>query len=132
MRNAAAPWSVGAVTWRVALVAAIAINLYSMYAPRVPGPSTSLRLDLVGHAASFAALAFTGLLAGLKARWWLPLVALNAVASELIQGFLLPDRSGDLIDLAADALGIVVGWLAARWLITRLTERAHEPRADGV
>ena len=102
--------------WKVALVAAVAVNLYSMYAPRVPGPSSSLRLDLVGHALSFAALTLTGLMAGLNARWWLPLVALNALASELIQGFFLTNRSGDGGDLMADAVGITLGWLVARWL----------------
>ena len=134
MKNAASPWAPGALIWRVALVAAIAVNLYSMYAPRVPGPSTSLRLDLVGHALSFAALTLTGLMAGLNARWWLPLVALNALASELIQGFFLTNRSGDGGDLMADAVGITLGWLVARWLAARwqsLTARSRGPHADG-
>ena len=134
MKNSAASWSPGAVIWKVALVAAVAVNLYSMYAPRVPGPSSSLRLDLVGHAVSFAALTLTGLMAGARARWWIPVVALNALASELIQGFLLPNRSGDGVDLMADAVGITLGWLVARWLAARwqsLTARSRGPHADG-
>lgn len=134
MTNPAAAWRRGSLLWRIALIAALVVNLYAMYAPRVAGPSTSIRLDLVGHAFSFAALTFTGLMAGLNARWLVPLVALNAVASELIQGFLLPNRTGDVTDLMADAVGIVLGWLAARWLITRsqaITAQRREPRADG-
>ncbi|PWD52645.1 VanZ family protein [Serinibacter arcticus] len=98
-----------------------------MYAPSVPGPPSSLRLDLLGHVATFAALTFTGLLAGVPARWLLVGVAINAVASEVVQHWLLPDRSGDVTDLAADAVGIVLGWWAYRWW--RLRERRMAERA---
>jgi VanZ family protein len=102
---------------RLLLALALAVNLVTMYAPSLPAqvePAVDLRLDLVGHAASFAALTFTGLLAGVPRRLLVALVAANAIASELIQHLLLPRRTGDVTDLAADAVGIVLGLLA--WL----------------
>ena len=114
--------------WRIGLfIAALALNLWTMYAPSVPGPPSNVRLDLIGHAATFATLTFTGLLAGIRPRLLLPLVAANAVASELIQHFLLPARSGDITDLAADAVGIALGWAVfAQWQRVREQRvRAH-------
>lgn len=110
--------------------AAVAVNLWTMYAPSVPGPPSNLRLDLLGHAATFAALTFTGALAGIAPRVLLPLVALNAVGSELVQHLLLPDRTGDVADLVADAVGIALGWAAfAAW--GRVRERRRGRLADG-
>ncbi len=116
---------------RLLLAGALVVNLVTMYAPRLPAqiePAFDLRLDLVGHAASFAALTFTGLLAGVPRRLLLALVALNAVASETIQHLLLPGRSGDVADLAADVVGIALGLLAWRaW--ERFRARRRAPRA---
>lgn len=114
---------------RLLLAGALALNLVTMYAPSLPAqvePAVDLRLDLLGHAASFAALTFTGLLAGVPRRLLLVLVALNAVASELIQHLLLPRRTGDVTDLAADAVGIALGLLAWRtWERFRARRRAR-------
>lgn len=117
---------------------ALVLNLVFMYAPRVPGPPGGMRLDLLGHAATFAALTFTGLLARVPARWLLGGVAANAVVSEVVQQLWLPDRTGDPTDLAADAVGIALGYLTWR-VLTRRAERrrppteagGHAPRADG-
>lgn len=117
------------LSWAL-FAAALAVNLVTMYAPSVPGPTSTLRLDLVGHALSFAALTFTGLLAGIPPRVLLALVVANAVASELVQHLLLPDRTGDVTDLMADGVGIVAGWFAHRtWRGVR--ERRPARPADG-
>jgi VanZ family protein len=47
----------------------------------------------------------------------LGLVAAYAVVSELIQGFALPGRSGDPLDVVADLAGVAAGWLLARRLL---------------
>ncbi|HCX83604.1 MAG TPA: VanZ family protein [Micrococcales bacterium] len=112
--------------WAVAFVLALAVNLWVLYAPRVPGPPGGLRLDLLGHAATFAALTATGLLAGIPTRLLLAAVALNAVVSELVQHFFLPHRSGDVTDLAADVVGIALGVLLHRWFTARAS---RPPRA---
>lgn len=72
--------------------------------------------DKVVHLALFALLAFT-------TRWrfgpvvtGLAAVAAYAVASELVQGALLRERSGDVYDVVADLVGVALGWVAARRL----------------
>ena len=71
-------------------------------------------LDKVVHLATFAALAFTGLRVGLAARWWLPLLVVHAVTSEIVQDRLLSRRSGDPLDVLADLAGVLAGTLLAR------------------
>ena len=113
--------------WRIAAALALAINLWFMYAPRVPGPGGGLRLDLVGHAFTFAALTFTALMARVPPAWVLALAALNAVASETVQALFLVNRSGDWTDLAADAVGITLGYLLWR-RVSRDGEPARHDR----
>jgi VanZ family protein len=85
-----------------------------LFWPTVPGPPLFPYADKVIHFLLFAALAWTGARAGL------PVVAvaigLTAYASlsEVIQGALLPGRSGSWSDLAADLLGVALGLIAAR------------------
>ena len=75
------------------------------------GPSLFDGSDKLAHVGIFLLLALT-------TRWrfgrGLALVAAYAVASELAQGYLLPDRSGDAWDVLADLVGAGLGWLAAR------------------
>jgi VanZ family protein len=80
-------------------------------APSVPG------LDKAVHLALFAFLAGT-------TRWRfgadlrpLGAVAGYALASEVLQGALLRDRSGDPYDVVADVLGAVLGWVVAQQLL---------------
>ena len=112
--------------WWVLFLVAAAANLYMLYAPVVPGPPGGLRLDLVAHFGSFAAVTLTGLRAGLDPRWFLPVVSANAVLSEILQGTLLPNRSGDWTDVAADLLGVLVGALLAAALARRSARTAAE------
>lgn len=85
-----------------------------LFAPTQGGPQLFDGADKVVHLALFAALAGT-------ARWRFgggPLVLLAVAAyapvSELVQGALLPDRSGDPYDVLADLVGVALGWRAAR------------------
>ncbi|MEZ5114993.1 MAG: hypothetical protein R2737_01885 [Candidatus Nanopelagicales bacterium] len=88
----------------------------ALYWPSVPGPQTDLPLDKAVHLALFAGVAFLGTWAGVPTMWLGALLLLQAVASEVVQARLLDRRGGDLLDLAADVLGIALGLLAARAL----------------
>lgn len=91
-----------------------ALSLVLLFSPQQPGEPPFQDADKVVHYLLFAALAGT-------ARWrfgprgrvlWA--VFAYAAASELVQGALLPGRSGDVVDLLADAAGAALGWLLAR------------------
>jgi hypothetical protein len=71
-------------------------------------------LDKIAHAVAFAAVAWTGLRAGVPARWLLPALVLHALVSEMVQGELLARRSGDPADVLADLLGTLAGALLAQ------------------
>lgn len=92
------------------------LQLYGLYAPRQAGPDTGLPYaDKVGHFLIFAAVAYLGLRVGVPARWLLAALVLNAIGSEFIQHYLLPQRSGDPFDALADLLGVAAGtWLGIR------------------
>lgn len=105
----------------VALVLALLVQLAVLYAPSVPPvPGTQTPgLDKVVHAAVFAAVTAAALAAGLAL---VPVVAVglaHAVVSELLQHLALPGRSGDPLDVLADAVGVVLGAWLARVLIRR-------------
>lgn len=104
--------------WRVALVLLVALHVAILYAPDTGGAPAFPGADKIVHVATFASVALAGLRAGLSARWWLPVVAAHAVVSELVQHWVLPHRSGDPADVAADLVGVGVGILA-RWLLGR-------------
>ena len=70
--------------------------------------------DKVVHAGLFLLLTATAALRfGAGARV-LVLALAYAVASELVQAGLLAERSGDVRDLLADAVGAVAGWVLVR------------------
>lgn len=68
--------------------------------------------DKLVHALLFGALAVTTRWRFGPALTGLALVAAYAVLSELVQGALLPSRSGDAYDVVADGLGAIAGWVA--------------------
>jgi hypothetical protein len=111
---------------RAAFVLAVAVNLAVLYWPGSVGGGGVPYADKVVHVLVFAAVAWTGLRAGIPARWLLPLLALHAVTSELVQDRLLAQRSGDPADVVADLAGALAGTLLARasWRY----ERAAPPR----
>jgi hypothetical protein len=102
--------------WRIAFVAAVALQLYGVYAPREAGPHIGIpQIDKVAHCFLFAAVAFTGLKVGVPARWLLGALVANAVVSEVVQHWLLPQRDGDPFDALADLAGVALGAWAASW-----------------
>ena len=99
-------------------VAVVLLSLVVLFVPRTPSEQGIPHLDKVVHAALFAALAastrwrFGPHLAGLIT------VLAYAAASELVQQHWLAKRDGDVRDLAADAVGALLGWLLARRLLS--------------
>ena len=131
----------GGRAWQVALAVAVAVHLVILYWPRTAGPTGVTGLDKLVHAATFGSVAYLGLRVGLRARWWVPLLCIHAVVSELVQGLFLPHRSGDWHDVVADLVGVglaVVAWLAgnrsarASWAGDGTgSGDAHRPAAGG-
>lgn len=107
--------------WWAGFVLACLLHLYGLYSPRQAGPETGIPdADKLAHLFLFASVAFLGLRVGIPARWLLGVLVANAVVSELVQHFLLPDRSGDPFDSLADLVGVAVGaWLGFRVLRTK-------------
>jgi hypothetical protein len=124
---------------RVLFAVAVCVNLAVLYWPRSVDPSGGpLPLDKVAHVLVFGAVAWAGLRAGWRARLLLPLLALHAVASEVVQARLLSARSGDPADVVADLAGVLAGTLLAQasWLHERAAlgtpgDRARRPAAGG-
>lgn len=104
--------------WRVAFAGAVVVNLALLYWPQGVSGGGFLppQSDKVVHLLAFAAVALTGVGAGIA---WRPLAAVlvvHAVTSEVAQARLLPARSGDPADVVADLAGILAGTLVAtRW-----------------
>ena len=110
--------------WRIAFVVAVVLQLYGVYAPREAGPHVGIpQIDKVAHCFLFAAVAFTGLKVGVPARWLLGALVANAVVSELVQHWLLPQRDGDPFDALADAAGVALGVWLARYRPSRVARR---------
>ena len=101
--------------WTVAFGCAVIVQCWALYTPSPPPSGSGLPLDKLVHFALFAGVGLLGVLAGLPARWLLLGLALQAVASEVIQAAWLSRRGGDVFDLVADLLGAAAGvWLGLR------------------
>lgn len=101
------------MTRRTALFAAVAVGqLVVLYAPRAPSIGGAPGLDKLVHVTLFAVVVATGLRSSAP-RWLVVVVSVvQAPVSEVLQAVLLPDRSGDVLDLVADLAGCAIGWLA--------------------
>ena len=98
--------------WRLLFVAAVLVQLVVVYAPSAPSTGELHGIDKVVHAGVFAAPVVAGLMAGLRPRWVVLLLALHAPLSELAQHVALPHRDGDVGDALADLLGVALGLAA--------------------
>jgi VanZ family protein len=103
---------------RVPFAAVVLLSLWALFSPGSTVPAGPPYSDKLVHTLLFAALAVTGLRAGLRP---IPLVlglTAYAAASELLQAILPIHRDGDLADAAVDVLGVALGVA-----LTRLTHR---------
>jgi hypothetical protein len=101
--------------WLAAFLVAIAVQCVLLYIPRTPSVDSGLPIDKVVHVAMFAAVAATGVRAGVDVRILVVALVAQAVLSEVIQWALLPGRGGDPVDAMADLAGIAVGVALGRW-----------------
>ena len=85
--------------------AVLVVQLVLLYWPRAVQPGGGLPWDKIVHALIFGLVVFTGVRAGLPLRAWLAVTLAHAAGSELLQHWLLPNRSGDVWDAVADAVG---------------------------
>ncbi len=85
------------------------VQLYAVYWPREPARTTFRMEDKLAHALVFAAPVAVAVAFRLSPRVLVPVVALNAVVSELVQGFFLTGRDGDVWDVTADLVGVALG-----------------------
>jgi VanZ family protein len=84
-----------------------------------------LHSDKIAHVLYFALLWLLARRAGFASGWLLALVLLAyGVSIEVAQHLAPTKRSASLIDIAADSLGIAVGW----WLAQRFPALAGQPQ----
>jgi|TARA_B110000902_G_scaffold144532_1_gene166709 VanZ family protein len=90
------------------------------------------QIDVLIHASYYFALTITGFYI-LQHKKINPLLLITllfsfSVVLELLQ-FFIPKRSIDLMDIASNAIGLVLGWLTYRWL---LKNKLNLKNTDGV
>lgn len=105
---------------------AVLVQLVVLYAPHVPGAEPFPNADKVVHLLLFLVPTLLGLAAGLAPRTLVALLAAHAVVSEVVQGTLLPDRSGDPLDVLADLTGVAVATLL--WALGRRRRASGDAR----
>lgn len=93
----------------MAFVGLVVVQLLAVYWPRVDVQGPVTWTDKVVHVLLFLLPTVAGLVAGLRPSWVVGLIALHAPVSELVQHFVLPNRSGDVWDAVADLSGVVLG-----------------------
>jgi VanZ family protein len=101
----------------VAFAVTVALSLYVLFWPSPAGSGVTFPgADKLVHAGLFLLLAGTARLRFGARRQILVAVLGYGALSEVVQAELLLGRTGDLLDLAADAAGAAAGWwLAHRW-----------------
>ena len=95
--------------------ACLAVFLYGMFRPESP-PELFEQSDKALHLLAFGALALTSRLAFPRLPGWLLWSTLLALAPllEWLQKYLQPARQFSELDIAANLLGVALGWLG--WL----------------
>ena len=90
---------------------------------------TFTRVEVLMNVVIIAPLVFLCSMVWPRLSWqqWAAYGFLGAIAVELIQGILLPDRSASLTDIVANGTGAVVGALLRSWLVPS-TPDAEGPR----
>lgn len=101
-----------------AFVLAVLVQFVVLYAPQAPGVEPFPNADKVVHLLVFLGPTLLGLASGLGRRVVVGALAAQAVVSELVQGLVLPARSGDPLDAAVDLVGVALAALVW-WLVRR-------------
>ena len=111
------------------LMVVIAGHLAALYWPVVTVSGPVSWTDKAVHVLLFAAPVLAA--AAVLRRWRGPAVvlAVHAPLSEWIQHALLPHRSGDPLDVAADIAGVALGAALARWWGSRRGWSGASPRS---
>lgn len=113
--------------WRALGRALIVVMLTLTLVPAPPVVGAVPLGDKIGHVLGFAALMFwyAQIYAGARDRLRCALAGVAfGLAIELLQA-LTPYRSAEFADLVADALGVGLGWLAARGPLGDLFSRVE-------
>ena len=98
-----------------ALAAVVLLSLYVLFWPSPAGGGVTVPgADKAVHAGLFLLLAGAAALRFGAVPVVLAVVLAYAVGSEVVQGLLLAERSGDVWDVLADAVGAVAGWQLVR------------------
>jgi len=101
-------------TWHRLALVAVLVQLAVLYWPRPPDVGGGVPgLDLLVHLLVFGAVAYAGGRAGLAPGPLVAALLVHAVFSEVVQAYLVPERTGDWRDAVADAVGTLAGVLAA-------------------
>ena len=111
------------------LVALLTVGLALSLRPLAPGAGPEnwfAGADKVFHALFFAALWCLGVRSRLGLGGWLAAaLLLFGAAMELAQGAFTASRSASIADLAADAAGLLLGFVLTRWALF------GQPKEDG-
>ncbi|WP_309117263.1 VanZ family protein [Saccharothrix sp.] len=100
-------------------VTAVLLSVIVLFTPQSGVPDSPPGMDKVVHALLFALLAATGLRARLPAWPLLGGLVAYAVVSEVLQAVITSlGRGGDVVDGLVDVLGIGLGWLVARRVLS--------------
>lgn len=100
----------------VVAVVALLVQCVALYWPSIPAgtPADLPGADKVVHTVLFAVATWAlGRVAGLRTA--VVLMVVQVVASETIQGLLLPHRSADILDAVADLVGLGIGAVVLQW-----------------
>ena len=102
-----------ALWWVLGLL--LVVQLVALYSPGTVGVSGPPYTDKVVHLAIFGLpLYVLGRLT--PRRWlWAGVFAVHAGVSEVVQYWFVPGRNGDVLDFAANLVGIGIALLALRW-----------------
>lgn len=99
--------------WRVAFGLVVLLSLVVLFAPGSDVPTGVPVSDKLVHGGLFAALALTGVPAGVPPVGLATALAAYAGISEVLQGVLPISRDADWRDALADIVGVVVGLVLA-------------------
>lgn len=123
MASAAASAVLPRLAW-AAFAVALLVQLAVLYSPSTPDGAPGVPgLDKVVHATIFLLPALFGVLAGIRPLRLAVVLVAHAIASELVQHLLLPERSGDAWDALADVVGVALGLVIGLAMRKRLPRR---------